>query len=139
LELVINLAINLRMFCIAASYRVPCLARSNCIRGRSVSSTETAACEGAIMASGDIQIDNAMFRVTKWTIEPLDAIPMHVHEHDYVVVPLVNDTMHVTNADGSAFAVDLRSGKSYTRPAGAEHIVTNPGTDPIAFVEIEKL
>jgi mannose-6-phosphate isomerase-like protein (cupin superfamily) len=91
------------------------------------------------MASGETQIDNNTFRVTKWTIEPSDAIPMHLHEHEYVVVPLVNDTMHVTNSDGSEIAADLRIGQSYTRSAGAEHTVANRGTDTIVFVEIEKL
>jgi hypothetical protein len=43
------------------------------------------------MATGETQIDNGVFRVTKWIIEPNDAIPMHVHEYEYVVVPLVND------------------------------------------------
>jgi mannose-6-phosphate isomerase-like protein (cupin superfamily) len=91
------------------------------------------------MASGETQIDNSTFRVTKWTIEPSDAIPMHLHEHEYVVVPLVNDTMYVTNSDGSEIAANLRIGQSYTRSAGAEHTVANRGTDTIVFVEIEKL
>jgi mannose-6-phosphate isomerase-like protein (cupin superfamily) len=91
------------------------------------------------MASGETQIDNTIFRVTKWTIEPSDMIPLHVHEHEYVVVPLVNDTMYVTNADGSEIAATLKIGQSYTRPAGAEHTVANRGTDTIVFVEIEKL
>lgn len=91
------------------------------------------------MASGETQINNTSFLVTKWTIQPNDAIPMHVHEHEYVVVPLVTDTLYVTNADGSEIATDLRIGQSYTRPAGAEHTVANRGTDAIVFVEIEKL
>jgi mannose-6-phosphate isomerase-like protein (cupin superfamily) len=91
------------------------------------------------MARSETQIDNTAFRVTKWTVEPSDAIPMHVHEHEYVVVPLVNDTMYVTNADGSEIAADLRIGQSYARPAGAEHTVSNRGATAIVFVEIEKL
>lgn len=91
------------------------------------------------MATGETQIDNGIFRVVKWTIEPGDAIPRHVHEYEYVVVPLVNDTMHVTNADGSEIAAELQIGQSYTRPAGAEHTVANRGTETIVFVEIEQL
>lgn len=34
------------------------------------------------MASGEIQIDNGIFRVTKWLIQPGGEIPMHVHEYD---------------------------------------------------------
>lgn len=91
------------------------------------------------MAHGDTQIENENFRVTKWTVEPGGAIPMHVHEYDYVVVPLVSETMHVTNADGSEIVATLENGVSYTRTAGAEHIVENRGTNVIEFVEIEKL
>lgn len=91
------------------------------------------------MAHGDIQLENDNFRVTKWTVEPGGAIPMHVHEYDYVVVPLVSETMHVTNADGSEIVATLEHGVSYTRAAGAEHIVENRGTNTIEFIEVEKL
>ena len=91
------------------------------------------------MATGGTQIDNGVFRVTKWTIERGDAIPMHVHDFEYVVVPLVNDTMHVTNSDGSELVAEIRIGQSDTRPAGAEHTVANHGSSTIEFVEIEKL
>ena len=57
---------------------------------------------------------------------------MHVHVHDYVVVPLVDDTMFVTNADGSEQRDELRIGQSYARPAGIEHSVANRGTASIA-------
>lgn len=91
-------------------------------------------------ARGEIQIENEHFRVTKWTIEPGGVIPMHVHHHEYVVVPMVTDTMHVTNADGSEIVAELTAGVSYTRPAGAEHQVENRASStPIVFVEIERL
>ncbi|RGE21992.1 cupin domain-containing protein [Leucobacter sp. wl10] len=89
---------------------------------------------------GDVQLENEHFRVTRWTIEPGGAIPMHRHEHEYVVVPLVTDTMHVTNADGSEAVAELTAGRSYTRPAGSEHRVENrASTAPIVFVEVERL
>lgn len=91
------------------------------------------------MATGEIQIDNGVFRATKWMIKPGDAIPIHVHQYEYVVVPLVNGIMHVTNADGTEIAAELSIGQSYTRPAGAEHTVANHGTDTIVFVEVERL
>lgn len=92
------------------------------------------------MAHGEVQLENEQFKVTKWVIEPGGAIPMHLHEYDYVVVPLVNDTMFVTNSDGSEIAAELVIGQSYTRPAGAEHTVANRGTErTIEFVEVERL
>lgn len=91
-------------------------------------------------AYGEVQLENERFKVTKWTIEPGAAIPMHRHDYDYVVVPLVTGTMHVVNADGSEIVAGLTAGESYTRPAGAEHQVENRGAQhPVVFVEVERL
>ena len=48
-------------------------------------------------STGEVQLDNGVFRVTKWTIEPDGVIPMHKHDYEYVVVPMVTDTMRVRN------------------------------------------
>lgn len=87
-----------------------------------------------------VQLDNEHFRVTQWTIMPGGTIPMHVHEHEYVVIPLVTASMHVKNADGTSFEAALETGVSYSRPAGSEHEISNTAsTEPIVFVEVEKL
>src|SRR5699024_11215843 len=91
-------------------------------------------------STSEVQLDNGIFRVTRWTIEPDGVIPMHRHDYEYVVVPMVTDSMHVRNADGSSTVADLKAGVSYTRAAGAEHEISNPdGTDDVVFVEIERL
>lgn len=89
---------------------------------------------------GTVQLENELFRVTKWTIDPGGAIPMHRHDHDYVVVPLVTATMHVTNDDGTEIVAELVAGESYSRGAGATHVVENRSeSGVIAFVEVERL
>lgn len=89
---------------------------------------------------GEVQLENEYFRVTQWTIEPNGVIPMHVHEHEYVVVPMVTDRMHVSNADGTEIVAELVTGQSYTRPAGSEHQVENRYSDTdVVFVEVERL
>ncbi|WP_209324247.1 cupin [Brevibacterium renqingii] len=91
-------------------------------------------------STGEVQLDNGVFRVTKWTIRPEGVIPMHRHEHEYVVVPMVTDTMLVRNSDGTEIRAELEAGVSYTRPAGSEHEVSNPGgSADVVFVEIERL
>lgn len=91
-------------------------------------------------AHGEVQLENDHFKVTKWTIEPGGTIPMHEHIYEYVVIPLVTDTMHVVNADGSLIESTLVTGQSYTRPAGSKHQVENrTSSAPIVFVEVEKL
>jgi quercetin dioxygenase-like cupin family protein len=85
-------------------------------------------------------LDDGRFRVTQWTIEPGGHIPMHRHEYDYVVVPLVNGTMYAVSPDGTEVEAALRIGQSYSRTAGVEHRVENRGTtDNVVFVEIERL
>lgn len=91
------------------------------------------------MATADVQLENEHFRVTKWTIEPGGAIPMHVHEYEYVVVPLVSEKIHVISADGSEAVAELRCGVTYTRPSGTEHSVHNRGDRVVEFIEVEKL
>ncbi|MDV3126807.1 cupin domain-containing protein [Mycobacterium sp. 21AC1] len=91
-------------------------------------------------SQGEVQLENDRFRVTRWTIDPGGAIPMHRHDFDYVVVPMVTGTMHVVTADGDEITADLVAGQSYSRPAGAEHTVENRGSrDAIVFVEVERL
>ena len=86
------------------------------------------------------QLENDVFRVTKWTIEPGGSIPMHRHEYEYVVIPLVTAKMHVVNADGSEFDAELVTGQSYTRAAGAGHRIENRGSAAdVVFVEVERL
>lgn len=88
----------------------------------------------------EVQLENEHFKVTRWTIEPGGHIPMHVHEYEYVVVPMVNDTMQVVMADGSEIVAELVAGQSYTRPAGSEHQVENrTSASDVVFVEVEKL
>ena len=91
------------------------------------------------MATGEVQINNGTFRVTKWTIEPNDAIPLHLHEFQYVVVPLTAGTMIVTSHDGAVSATELEFGNCYSRASGAKHTVANSGSHRIVFMEIEKL
>lgn len=87
-----------------------------------------------------VQLENEHFRVTEWTIDPGGVIPMHRHDFEYVVVPMVTDTMHVVTAAGDEIVAELVAGQSYTRPAGSEHQVENRVSDSaVVFVEVEKL
>lgn len=91
-------------------------------------------------STAEVQLENEHFRVTRWTIEPGGAIPLHRHDHEYVVIPLVTASMHVVNADGGELVAELVTGRSYTRPAGSEHRIEHRGSEtPIVFVEVERL
>ncbi|OJV27673.1 MAG: cupin [Actinobacteria bacterium 69-20] len=88
----------------------------------------------------EIQAAGDHFRVTKWTIDPGGSIPIHRHDHPYIVVPLVTAAMDVTDATGQRATTQLRTGESYSRPVGTQHEIGNPNTNQtITFIEIELL
>jgi quercetin dioxygenase-like cupin family protein len=83
-----------------------------------------------------VQIDDATVRVTEWRFAPGAATGWHRHEYPYVVVPLTTGRLAIRGPDGPA-AADLVAGRSYARPAGVEHDVTNANAYEFVFVEIE--
>ncbi|MHB1102837.1 MAG: cupin domain-containing protein [Devosia sp.] len=87
-------------------------------------------------ALSEVQRDDDELRVTLWQFPPGSGTGWHVHEVAYVVVPINGGALTVEDKSGSR-AYPIESGKSYSRPAGAEHNIANDGTDDIAFVEIE--
>jgi len=42
------------------------------------------------MAKANVMIDNQKTRVTEWSFEVGDSTGQHIHEYDYVVVPLLD-------------------------------------------------
>ena len=91
-------------------------------------------------ATSEVQIENDVFRVTKWLVGPRETIPMHVHEYEYVVIPLRPTPMVVRPKDGEEFISEMHPGKSYTRSRGSEHEIYNPSeTETVEFVEVESL
>jgi quercetin dioxygenase-like cupin family protein len=87
-------------------------------------------------ASPTVQIDNERVRVTEWRFPPGAATGWHRHEFDYVVVPLTDGQLRIRNAEGESVS-ELRTGRSYARPAGVEHDVINANDCEFVFVEVE--
>lgn len=90
-----------------------------------------------VTASHNIEIENAHVRVTRWDLPPDAGTGQHEHLHDYVVVPLVDGQMHVTDVSGTLNVALLEAGSSYFRSAGAVHNVVNGGDRLLSFVEVE--
>ncbi len=88
-------------------------------------------------ATPELQVDNDRLRVTKWTFAPGAATGFHVHEHDYVVVPIVGSKVLIVDAEGAETRTEMVAGVSYARPTGVAHDVINEGPGPLVFVEIE--
>jgi beta-alanine degradation protein BauB len=83
-------------------------------------------------------VDTEQIRVTRWTFEADgDATGWHVHEYDYVVVPVTGGTFTVTEPDGGTRELIQEAGAPYVGSAGTEHDVVNASGASAAWVEIE--
>jgi hypothetical protein len=90
-----------------------------------------------ISAKSDVQIDTAEVRVTEWRLAPGSATGHHIHEMDYVIVPITASEMTIVAPSGERSKAQLAIGKSYFRKAGVEHDVLNETTTEIVFLEVE--
>jgi quercetin dioxygenase-like cupin family protein len=88
-------------------------------------------------AIATVQEDNDRVRVTKYRFAPGAETTPHVHQWDYVVVPMTDGTLRLIAPDGSESQAQLTFGVSYARPAGVAHNVINAGTEELVFIEVE--
>ena len=89
-------------------------------------------------ATAEQQLDDGVVRVTKWSFPPGSETGAHVHEYDYVVVPITNGALTI-EADGVTTSAPLTIGESYQRGKGVAHNVANDGDALVSFVEVELL
>ncbi len=87
-------------------------------------------------AQNTVFIDNARVRVSEWRFAPGTETGHHRHAYDYVVVPMTDGELTITDAGGVATA-ELVAGQPYSREVGVEHNVANRSDAEVVFVEIE--
>lgn len=90
-------------------------------------------------AKPTVFIENQRTRVTEWRFPAGGDTGWHVHDYDYVVVPLFTGFLHIDTLDGSRQRVELQNGVPYFRELGVNHNVINANGHEVAFVEIEFL
>ena len=88
-------------------------------------------------AVATVQVDNERVRVTEWRFAPGAETGEHVHQMDYVVVPLADGRLKLISPAGEASFAELKLGASYARKAGVHHNVINANAFEFAFTEIE--
>ncbi len=81
-------------------------------------------------------IDNDRVIVTEWRFARGESTGWHRHEHDYVVVPMLDGQLKVVDKDGETVS-EMRTGVSYFREKGVEHDVINATDGDYRFLEIE--
>lgn len=85
-----------------------------------------------------VTADTERIRVTTWRFaQPGAATGRHLHEFDYVVVPVTGGTFAVVLPDGTQRQMTQVPGAPYLGSAGTEHDVISAGEGERAFVEIE--
>lgn len=83
-------------------------------------------------------LDDERVRITTWTFGAAgDATGPHVHEYDYVVVPVTGGTFTGTDSDGATHDLTQQAGSPYRGSAGTSHNVANHTGASAVFVEIE--
>jgi beta-alanine degradation protein BauB len=90
-----------------------------------------------VSARSEVQVDTPEVRVTEWRLAPGSATGHHIHEMDYVIVPVTAGEMTIVAPDGDRSKAQLSVGRSYFRKAGVEHDVLNETAAEIVFLEVE--
>ena len=88
-------------------------------------------------ATATVRIDDGRVKATEWAFVPGAETGWHIHEHDYVIVPLVDGRLLLEEPGGRTRKTDLTLGIPYTRKAGVEHNVINDGAGEMRFLEVE--
>jgi len=89
-------------------------------------------------AHSTVSLDDERVRVTTWSFAADgDNTGWHVHEYDYVIVPVTGGSFAVTGPGGETRELAQQAGAPYLGHAGTEHDVVNASGGRAVFVEIE--
>ena len=88
-------------------------------------------------AAAEVQIDNDLVRITKYSFLPGEETRMHKHLFDYIVTPITGGKLLLIDKYGNEKSSKLKASQSYFRRAGVEHNVINIGKEKLIFVETE--
>ena len=89
------------------------------------------------MAKPTVLIENDKIKVTEWYFEVNDSTGHHIHEYDYIVVPMLDGELKILDKNNNETISKLNKGGAYYRDKGVEHNVFNNNNFPYSFIEIE--
>ncbi len=90
-----------------------------------------------MLAVATTLIDNEQVRVTRFDFVPGAKTGWHRHEHDYVITAITDLSMRLEEPGDIEREVTVSAGEAYYREAGVEHDVSNMGSVPMSFIEVE--
>ena len=88
-------------------------------------------------ATSNIQINNKLVKVTKYSYLPGQETGMHRHLYDYIVIPITDGKLLLIDKNGKESDFSIVASHSYFRKAGVEHNVINSGKQKLIFIETE--
>ena len=91
------------------------------------------------MTEAILKVETDRVRVTEWRLPPGDSTGHHIHEYDYVVVPLTGGELTIVDAEGNSTKFATEAGGAYARQKGVEHNVFNRSDKEIRFIDIDLL
>jgi len=89
------------------------------------------------MAKANVLIYNDKVKITEWSFEDDDSTGHHIHEYNYIVVPMLDGELRIVDEDNNETISKLTKGGAYYRKKGVEHNVLNNNNIPYSFIEIE--
>ena len=89
------------------------------------------------MAKANVLINNNKVKVTEWSFEIGDSTGHHIHEYNYIVVPMLDGELKILDKDNKEKISKLSKGGAYYRDKGVEHNVFNNNNFRYSFIEIE--
>lgn len=90
-------------------------------------------------ATCELLSEDSLTKVWRWSFESGQATGMHVHEFDYIAIPISGGDFTATLNTGEVMDVKQEAGVPYQRSAGVHHNVRFVGEGKASFVEIEFL
>ena len=91
-----------------------------------------------ISAKSDVQVDTPEVRVTEWRLAPGSATGHHIHEMDYVIVPVTAGEMTIVAPErGTLQGAARRSANPTSAKPGWNTTCSTRPPSEIVFLEVE--
>ncbi len=85
------------------------------------------------------KVGTEQVQVTERLLLPGESAGHHIHEYDYVVVPLTGGELTIVDSEGNSTKFPTEMGGARARQKGVAHNVFNLSDQEIRFTEIEFL
>ena len=89
------------------------------------------------MTKANVLIDNDKVKVTEWSFEIGDSTGHHIHEYNYIVIPMLDGELKILEKNDIETISKLSKGGANYRDKREEHNVFNNNNSPYSFIVIE--